>query len=228
MKAMIFAAGRGERMRPLTEKTPKPLLKVGGKTLIEFHLEHLQQAGIKEVVINVAYLGQQIMDYLGDGKRWNLRIKYSVEPEPLETAGAIYHAKKILGDEPFLLINGDIWTDYSIGQLIQRSLGSALGHLVLVDNPDHHPEGDFSIDYEQRLVDKTEIPFTFSGISVMTLELINRYPNARTRFPLIEVLQFGIEHQYLTAEHYQGYWCDIGTVERLDQMDADLKAGKLS
>ena len=145
MKAMILAAGRGERMRPLTDSTPKPLLRVGGKALIEYHLEKLAAAGIRDVVINISYLGERIREILGDGSRWHLSIQYSIEPEPLETAGAILQALPLLGEQPFVLINGDVWTDYAIEKLKDYPLQSSCGHLVLVNNPSHHPEGDFSV-----------------------------------------------------------------------------------
>ena len=218
---MILAAGLGKRMRPLTLSTPKPLLCVGGKPLIEYHLEALAAAGVREVVINVAYLGEQIKAALGNGQRWQLAIEYSTEPSPLETAGAIAQALPLLGDQPFLLINADIWTDLPLGPLLSISLGDALGHLVLVNNPEHHPQGDFSIA-AGRLLERREPAYTFSGVSVLHPQLIATYPQRRACFPLVEVFREGIAQGQLTAQHYGGRWCDVGTVERLRGLDGCL------
>lgn len=218
---MILAAGLGKRMRPLTEHTPKPLLKVGGKPLIEYHLERLATAGIDEVIINTAYLGEQLPVALGDGSRWRLTIHYSAENEPLETGGGISRALPLLGEAPFLLINGDIWTDFSIERLLNHDLGDKLGHLVLVYNPEHHPQGDYSIQ-QGLLIAKQQPAYTFSGISVIHPALIADYPQRRHRFPLGEVFAYTIDQQQLSAEHYSGEWCDIGTVERLTELDQRL------
>ena len=187
MKAMILAAGRGERLRPLTEHTPKPLIQVGGKTLIEYHLEKLSQAGIQDVVINVAYLGEKIRKRIGSGKAWQLNIEYSQEPEPLETAGAIRHALPLLGEQAFLLVNADIWTDISFQSLSAMTLGTKLGHLLLVNNPNHNRAGDYSI-LNNILVAKSSQAYTFSGISVLSPKLLTQYPQSRRAFPLREVL----------------------------------------
>ncbi|MEO0442496.1 MAG: N-acetylmuramate alpha-1-phosphate uridylyltransferase MurU [Pseudomonadota bacterium] len=218
---MILAAGRGERMRPLTQHTPKPLLKVGGKALIEYHLENLAAAGFKEVVINIAYLGEQIRDAVGDGKAWELAIEYSVEPEPLETAGAILHAMPLLGEQPFVLVNGDIWTDYPLATLTEKKLYSQLGYLVLVDNPPHHSEGDFSMA-NGCLQGKNQHNFTYSGISLLHPSLITQYPKKRQRFPLGEVFRASLNQQCLGAELYRGQWWDIGTTDRLYYLNEKL------
>jgi len=225
MKAMILAAGRGERMRPLTDSTPKPLLSVGGKPLIEYHILGLKQAGFSELVINIAYLGEQIRDYLGDGSRWGVSIDYSVEPEPLETAGAILNAMPLLGEEaPFLLVNGDIWTNYSFGELLGHHLGeNTLAHLVLVDNPEHHPVGDFSINDSGLLVERTENALTYSGMAIINPVLVTQYPECRTKFPLGEVFRYGIAQKSITAEYFNGQWQDIGTKKRLEQLDHQLR-----
>ncbi len=232
MKAMILAAGRGERMRPLTESTPKPLLNVGGKPLLVHQLNNLALAGFQDVVINIAYLGEQIRDYIGNifsaNTGQHLSIQYSEEPEPLETAGAIAHALPLLGDQPFLLINGDIWTDYPFQSLKQHTLSNrCLGHLVLVPNPAHHPEGDFAIESgyltEKKLSEKNTKAMTFSGISVLSPKLISDYPECRRVFPLGEVFRHALKTKKLSAESYQGQWWDIGTVERLNDLDLRLR-----
>lgn len=233
MKAMILAAGRGERMRPLTLTTPKPLLQVGGKPLIEYHLERLAAVGIGEVVINIAYLSEQIREALGDGQRWSLRIHYSPEPEPLETAGALLHALPLLGDKPFMLLNGDIWTDFDFAALANVGLNDdSLGHLVLVDNPAHNAKGDFSLDGDRLILagDKADelnkepqkSTYTFSGISLLHPRLIRDYPQQRPRFPLVEVFHHAIAQRQLQGSHYDGEWWDIGTVERLQDLDRQL------
>ncbi len=231
LKAMILAAGRGERMRPLTEHTPKPLLKVGNKALIEYHLESLALAGVHEVIINIAYLGEQIQRYLGDtfycdNEQAQLSLRYSVEPEPLETAGAILHALPLLGDQPFLLMNGDVWTDFAVKKLLSKKLeNNILGHLVLVENPTHNLEGDFSVHSDSHLLIEKENPsYTFSGISFLDPKLVTAYPQCRSHFPLGEVFHYLISQKKMTAEIYRGQWWDIGTVERLKQLNERLKS----
>jgi MurNAc alpha-1-phosphate uridylyltransferase len=221
MKAMILAAGRGERMMPLTETTPKPLLTVGGKPLIVYHLEALSKVGITEVVINIAYLGQQIREYLGDGSLWDLAISYSEEPEPLETAGALLQAMPLLGDSPFLLINGDVWTDFSFKRLMDYPLGKQLGCLVLVANPAHNPEGDFCLTHSMKVSHKVLASeyYTFSGIGIFSPDMIKTYPGKRQIFPLREVFTHTIEQQALSGIVYSGQWWDIGTPERLSYLD---------
>ncbi|MCX4028028.1 nucleotidyltransferase family protein [Endozoicomonas sp. SM1973] len=220
MKAIILAAGLGTRMRPLTLKTPKPLLPVLGKPLIEYQLERLAAAGITELVINHAYLGEQIESYLKDGSRWGVNISYSPEPEPLETAGGITHALSLLGNAPFIVINSDIWCDYPLEQLHLPE--NNLAHLVLVDNPDHNVEGDFSlIDGLVTLKSRAQ-RFTFTGISVLSPALFNKLPQAK--WPLAPVLKEAIDQGLVSGEQYHGYWLDVGTPERLKQLENDLVA----
>ncbi|MGH1370677.1 MAG: N-acetylmuramate alpha-1-phosphate uridylyltransferase MurU [Cellvibrionaceae bacterium] len=222
---MILAAGLGKRMRPLTDKTPKPLLCVGGKPLIVYHLEKLSDLGVGEVVINVSYLGEEIVKALGDGDEWNLQIQYSFEDEPLETGGAILQALPLLGDEPFLLINGDVWTDHQFTSLTQSPLlANSLGRLVLVPNPGHNARGDFSL-LEGRLLHNTEVDtgYTFSGLSLIHPDLVGRYPERRKTFPLREAFEEAIAHDQLEGELFQGQWWDIGTPERLAELDLQLQ-----
>jgi len=226
MKAMILAAGLGQRMRPLTDTLPKPLLKAGGKPLLQYHLEALAAAGVNEVIINLAYLGDKIREFVGDGSRFGLQVSYSPEPEPLETAGALLHAMPLLGDAPFLLINGDVWSDYPLQQLRQHSLNTNTNvnaHLVLVPNPDFHPNGDFAINTQGLLTnDEAQPKYTFAGLSVIHPQLIAQYPQARRKFPLGEVLRYGIANQQISAEVYHGLWSDVGTPERLYTLDNQL------
>ncbi|WP_194791258.1 N-acetylmuramate alpha-1-phosphate uridylyltransferase MurU [Pseudomonas sp. UFMG81] len=216
MKAMILAAGKGERMRPLTLHTPKPLVPAAGKPLIEYHLEALAKAGFKEVVINHAWLGQQIENHLGDGHRFGLSIRYSPEGEPLETGGGIFQALPLLGDAPFLLVNGDIWTDYDFTQL--RSPVQGLAHLVLVDNPGHHGHGDFRLRGGQ-VTDGDEAPgtLTFSGISVLDPALFDGCQAGA--FKLAPLLRQAMAEGRVSGEHFNGRWVDVGTLERLADVE---------
>ncbi|WP_163832397.1 N-acetylmuramate alpha-1-phosphate uridylyltransferase MurU [Spartinivicinus ruber] len=218
MNAMILAAGLGTRMRPLTLKTPKPLLPVLGKPLIEYHLERLAAAGINQLVINHAYLGEQIEAKLKDGSHWGVSISYSHEPEPLETAGGIAHALPLLGDNPFIVINGDIWCDYPLEQLYLPE--SELAHLILVDNPAHNPTGDFSLVDGQVGFDCNSQRFTFAGISVLSPALFKELPQAK--WPLAPILEAAIKQGLVSGEQYKGYWLDVGTPERLGQLEHDL------
>jgi MurNAc alpha-1-phosphate uridylyltransferase len=222
---MILAAGKGERMRPLTDTTPKPLLQAVGKPLIEYHLEHLVQAGFRELVINVSWLGQQIEDYLGDGSRWGCDISWSREPEPLETAGGIAHALPLLGAEPFVLINGDIWIDYALANFQPGTLPEgSLAHLVLVDNPPHHPDGDFLLGPDARLSprrDAAMAAFTYSGLAIFHPRFFHGV--APEKLPLLPLLERGMEQSTVTGEYYAGHWFDLGTPERLAELDAHLR-----
>ena len=215
MKAMILAAGRGERMRPLTDDTPKPLLRIGGQTLIEHHIHALVQAGFTELVINHAHLGEQIVAALGDGNAYGVEIRYSPETPPaLETGGGIFNALPLLGDGPFLVLNADIWTDFPLGELPEQIEG--LAHLVLVDNPEHHAQGDFSLSAGQ--VSQTgPAMLTFGGIGVYSPELFNGC--AAGAFPLAPVLRQAMDDGRVSGEHYQGSWFDIGTPERLEAVN---------
>ncbi|MCR6652437.1 MAG: nucleotidyltransferase family protein [Cellvibrionaceae bacterium] len=219
MKVMILAAGEGRRMRPLTLHTPKPLLQVRGISLIEHHIRRLVAAGFRELVVNVAYLGEQIRAALGDGAAWDVRIEYSIEPEPLETAGALLHALPLLGDEPFLLVNGDVWTDYPFARLRETALRGR-GHLVLVPNPAHKATGDFHLDAAGKLAElEGATGLTFSGISLLSPSLIRDYPHLRRQFPLREVFSWAIGNHQLTGELFNGTWCDVGTPERLAELN---------
>ncbi|QQE83712.1 N-acetylmuramate alpha-1-phosphate uridylyltransferase MurU [Pseudomonas putida] len=216
MKAMILAAGKGERMRPLTLHTPKPLLSLAGQPLIEYHLRALAAAGFTEVVINHAWLGQQIEDHLGDGSRFGLSIRYSPEGEPLETGGGIFQALPLLGDAPFLLVNGDVWTDYPFACL--RAPLQGLAHLVLVDNPGHHGRGDFRLQGGQ-VVDGDDAPgtLTFSGLSVLHPDLFAGCQAGA--FKLAPLLRQAMSAGKVTGEHYRGAWVDVGTQERLAEAE---------
>ncbi|HXQ99015.1 MAG TPA: nucleotidyltransferase family protein [Pseudomonas sp.] len=215
MKAMILAAGKGERLRPLTLHTPKPLVRVGGVPLIEYHLRALEAAGVAEVVINHAWLGQQIEDYLGDGQRLGLNIRYSPEGEPLETGGGIFRALPLLGDEPFLVVNGDIWTDCDFAGLAAPLKG--LAHLVLVDNPLHHPGGDFAL-VDGQVRDDASLPrLTYSGIAILHPQLFAGCSDGA--FKLAPLLRDAMAKGQVTGEHFSGRWVDVGTHERLAHVE---------
>ncbi|WP_049723706.1 N-acetylmuramate alpha-1-phosphate uridylyltransferase MurU [Gilvimarinus polysaccharolyticus] len=222
MKAMILAAGLGKRMRPLTDTLPKPLIPVRGKPLIAYHLEALARAGITQVVINLAYRGDQIKAFVGDGTAWGVQVVYSQEPEPLETGGAIVHAAELLGKAPFVLLNADIFTDFDFAQLLAAPLAKgALGRLVLVPNPDFKPVGDFAISAAGHLLTREakEPGHTFAGISVLHPSLVLNYPKRRDCFGLAEVFNHALQKQQLTAQVYSGAWSDVGTPERLRQLN---------
>jgi len=220
MKAMILAAGRGERMRPLTDTTPKPLLKVGGHSLIEYHLQRLSEAGISEVVINLSWLGEQIEKTLGTGKAYGMSIEYINEgKQALETGGGIFNALSLLGAEDFMVINGDVWTDFPLQQL--PVFISGLAHLVLVDNPEHHPQGDFAITTTGHAISESTSKLTFSGIGVYSPKLFSSC-NAGV-FPLAPLLRGAMASQQVTAEYYAGHWSDVGTVERMHQLENYLQ-----
>jgi len=221
MKAMILAAGRGERMRPLTDHTPKPLLKVGGKPLIVWHLERLAKAGFKEVVINHAHLGEQIEQALRDGSQWGMHIQYSPEKIALETAGGIANALPLLGAESFLVLNGDTFTEIDFGVLTHALQANNHAHLVLVNNPPQHPNGDFAIE-AGRLKNTGEKMLTFSGVGVYHPDLFASVVRGESA-KLAPLLRQAITENQATAEHYQGVWHDIGTPERLSMLDEELK-----
>jgi MurNAc alpha-1-phosphate uridylyltransferase len=215
---MILAAGRGERMRPLTDQTPKPLLKVGGKPLIQYHIEALRDAGFRELVVNHAHLGNQIVERLGDGAQFGVHIDYSAEAEgALETGGGIKQALPLLGEQPFLVINGDIWTDYPYQQLCREPEG--LAHLVLIDNPPHHPEGDFQLN-GRRLTAEGKRKLTFSGIGLYQPDLFADSPDGA--FPLAPLLRHAMQAGQVSGEYFQGRWLDIGTPQRLAELNRDL------
>jgi MurNAc alpha-1-phosphate uridylyltransferase len=222
MKAMILAAGKGERMRPLTLHTPKPLLKAGGLPLIEHHLRALKAAGFTELVINHAWLGEQIEAYLEDGARFGVRIVYSPEGEPLETGGGIYRALPLLGSEPFAVVNGDVWADYDFTQLALPD--GALAHLVMVSNPLHHPAGDFAL--ESGCLHDLPAPgkaLTYSGIAVLSPELFQGCTEGG--FKLAPLLRRAMAEGRVTGEHFTGNWVDVGTPQRLAEVDRLLAPG---
>ncbi|KJS06810.1 MAG: hypothetical protein VR73_09810 [Gammaproteobacteria bacterium BRH_c0] len=229
MKAMILAAGFGERLRPLTETTPKPLLEVGGKPLIQYHIERLAQAGVREIIVNTSWLGEKIESFLGDGTRFGVRITWSRENEPLETGGGIRRALPLLGSEPFLVINGDVWTDFPLETLVQRSWSEELdAHLVLVPNPPFKSVGDFVLDGLQRIgyPDSEARTFTFSGISIMRPDMFALYPAPSERFPLRNVLESSVRAGCISGELFEGQWWDVGTLERLNLLNS-LLSGKV-
>ena len=230
--ALIFAAGHGERMRPLTDHTPKPLLCVGGKPLIVWHLEKLAAAGVTDVVINTSHLAGQFAPALGDGSRWNLRIRYAYEgTTPLETGGGMLHALPLLGDRPFIVVNGDVWCDVDFATLPATPV--ALAHLLLVDNPANHLRGDFALDARGILHAAGEAKLTYSGIGVFRRELLQDWqtpigdaPGAReqpARFKLASVLYAAVERGRISGSRHHGAWADIGTPQRLAQLQAALR-----
>ena len=223
MKAMILAAGRGVRMRPLTDTRPKSLLAAGGKPLIVWQLEKLAQAGFTEAVINHAHLGDMIEAALGDGSRFGLSIRYSPEREALETAGGIALALPLLGMEPFLVINADIYSDYDFSTLARVGLQDGLAHLALVDNPPQHPRGDFALE-AGRVRESGESLLTFSGIGVYAPRLFGGVPPG-TKVALAPLLRKAMAADRVSGEHYHGRWHDIGTAERLQALDAQLRGG---
>lgn len=224
-RAMILAAGKGERMRPLTDHCPKPLLRVHGKTLIEHAIDRVKAAGIHQLVINVSYLGEQIERHLGDGSALGVHIHYSREPmTPLETGGGIAKALSLLiqeGEEPFLLVNADVWCDYPLVQLQQALKHGQLAHLVLVTNPSHNSKGDFALGDNNRvqMLAKENTGHTFSGISVIHPQLFRRYAPAKEKFPLRDLLVQAIANREVSGEVYKGVWVDVGTPERLAALD---------
>ena len=222
MRAMVLAAGRGERMRPLTDHTPKPLLPAGGKPLIAWHLERLAAAGFREVVINHAHLGGQIEAALGDGAPWGLTIRYSPEPPgALETAGGIAHALPLLGDAPFLVVNGDIWCDWDFKRA--RALADRAAHLVMVANPAHHAGGDFGLAGDKVVFAQDGETFTYAGIGVFSPAFFASVPRGAV-MKLRPLLDAAIAAGTLSGERHAGRWVDVGTAQRLAELDRELKA----
>jgi len=225
MHAMILAAGRGERMRPLTDATPKVLLLAGGKPLLQWHLERLRSAGFQRIVINHAWLGEQIEQALGDGSRFGLRIDYSREAQALETAGGIVNALPLLGKGPFLVVNGDVYSEFDFSSLVQRLAvtggTNVLAHLVLVDNPMHHPDGDFALLTNGSVVDDGRTRLTFSGIGLYRPELFGGLSTG-TRAPLAPLLRAAMARGAVSGERYDGLWFDVGTPARLMELNRML------
>ncbi len=223
MRAMILAAGRGERLRPITDHTPKALIEVAGKPLLQWHLENLARAGFREVIINLAHLGEQIQEFAGNGERWGINIHYSIEKEALETGGGIFQALPLLGTSPFLVINADIWTDFPLYKLRNHHCSHA--HLVMVDNPKHHPEGDFFLNHGlvKAVGGKSVVQkLTFSGLGIYNPALFAGC-NAG-KFSLIPLLKFAMANSKVTGEAYTGHWYDSGTEGRLASLRAFVVA----
>lgn len=221
MKAMILAAGRGQRMMPLTANTPKPLLTVHDKPLIVWHIERLAKAGFKSLVINHAYLGQKIEQALGSGEQWGVKIQYSPEQHALETAGGIANALPLLGDAPFLVVNGDVFSEINFPQNLETD---ALAHLIMVDNPVQHPHGDFVLQAGKLNADGCP-KLTFSGVGVYSPRLFDGITRGQPA-KLAPLLKAAMSDGLVTGEHYHGLWHDIGTPERLTQIDAWVRGNK--
>jgi len=227
MKAMILAAGLGNRMRPLTLHTPKPLLEVGSKPLIVWHIEKLAAIGVNEIVINTAWLGEKLAQALGDGSQFGIKILWSHEGEGLETAGGIINALPLLGDEPFILVNGDVWTTMDFAPLLNVELGENLAHLVLVQNPEQHPNGDFTLadgkayTFDQQISGEN---LTFSGVSVIHPKMFAGLEAGKR--PLAPLLKAAMLENKIAASKLTGIWVDVGTPERLNALDSMIREGK--
>lgn len=225
-RAIILAAGRGNRLRPLTDHCPKPLVEVGKKPLIVYHVENLALAGITEIVINLFHLGEQIEAYLGNGSHWGVNIVYSFEPSLLEVGGGICNALPLLGPDPFIVVNGDIWTDYPFIRLARTLKG--LAHLVMVDNPSHHETGDFALHANGQLSrENHQHTLTYSGISMLHPDLFSGC-HSGSAFRLAPLFDKAILSQQLYGEHYQGVWTDVGTYERLQSLENALALAPLA
>ena len=222
MKAMLLAAGRGERLRPLTDTVPKALVEAGGKPLIGWHLERLAKAGFREAVINVSHLGERIVEKLGDGKRYGVQLRYSREPERLETAGGIANALPLLGREPFLLVNADVYCEVDFARLRAHRLGERLAHLVLVPNPPHKVKGDFSLRDGLVVGDDPAPRYTYAGVALMDPALVAPVKPGE-KAPLAPLLYDAARRKRLGGELYEGLWQDVGTLERLAELEAQLK-----
>lgn len=220
MKVMMLAAGRGERLRPLTERIPKPLVEVGGKALIAWHLERLAAAGLRQIVINVSHLAETLVEQVGDGRRFGLAVRYSREAEPLETAGGIAKALPLLGGEPFLLVNSDIYCEIDFARLAGLALGERLAHLVLVPNPPHRAQGDFSL--RAGCVGNAGEPrYTYAGVAVMSPQLVSEV-RAGEKAPLAPLLREAADRGRISGQLYTGLWQDVGTLERLRELESIL------
>jgi N-acetyl-alpha-D-muramate 1-phosphate uridylyltransferase len=220
MRVMILAAGRGERLRPLTDRIPKAMVNAGGKPLIAWHLERLAAAGYREAVVNVSHLAERIVEGVGDGARHGLRITYSREREPLETAGGIAHARTLLGEAPFLLVNADIYCEVDFARFREHALGERLAHLVLVPNPQHRSGGDFSLE-EGLVGNDAGARYTYAGIAVMSPALVAGVkPDEKA--PLAPLLRSAAQRRLISGEIHRGVWQDVGTRERLAELEAHL------
>ena len=217
---MILAAGRGDRMRPLTDTVPKPLLEVGGKPLIEYHIEALAAAGIREIVVNLAWKGELLRDALGDGRRFAVSLHYSDEGEAaLETGGGVFNALHLLGLEPFIVVSGDVWTDFSFGKLSTRLAANDMAHFVMVPNPDFHERGDFALS-GGRITNLDGPRYTYANIGVFRPEFFDGC--AAGRFPLVPVMRRWINEGRISGELYQGAWRNVGTPQQLSELDLEL------
>jgi MurNAc alpha-1-phosphate uridylyltransferase len=224
MKAMLLAAGRGERLRPLTDRIPKALVEVGGKPLIAWHLERLAAAGCREAVINVSHLADRIEDAIGDGARFGLRVAYSREAAPLETAGGIAQALPLLGTAPFLLVNADIYCEVGFRPLLGFELDAMLSHLVLVPNPPHRPQGDFSLS-SASVGNEGEPRYTYAGVAVMSPQLLQTVRRG-DKASLAPLLRSAADKRRISGEVFGGLWQDVGTAERLAELETQLAARK--
>lgn len=224
MKAMILAAGLGNRMRPLTLHTPKPLLAVADKPLIVWHIEKLQKIGVTDIVINTAWLADKLIAALGTGDQFGVRIHWSNEGEGLETAGGIIHALPLLGDQPFILVNGDVWTNYDFAPLLHVELGQNLAHLMLVDNPVQHPQGDFVLSAQKAYTfeqNQQGEALTYSGIAVISPEMFAGL--AEGKRPLAPLLKEAMLQGRISAQKLPAAWVDVGTPERLSDLDRQIR-----
>ncbi|MCG7221010.1 N-acetylmuramate alpha-1-phosphate uridylyltransferase MurU [Acinetobacter sp. AG3] len=229
MKAMILAAGLGNRMRPLTLYKPKPLLEVGGKALIVWHIEKLKKIGVTEIVINSAWLADILIGTLGDGSQFGVTIRWTREDEGLETAGGIINALALLGDQPFILVNGDVWTTFDFASLLDINLADDLAHLVFVNNPEQHPQGDFTLangrayTFEQNQQGEN---LTYSGVAVINPKMFDGLEQGKR--PLAPLLKQGMLDGKISAEKMQATWVDVGTPERLTALDWQIRQGEYS
>ncbi len=219
MRAMLLAAGRGNRLRPWTDHTPKPLLAIAGKPLIVYHLEKLASCGFTEVIINVSYLGSQIEQALGNGEQFGLKIYYSHEETALETGGGIFRVLDLLGPDPFLVVNADIYTDFPFNHL--PKLNDNKGHIVLVANPLHNPQGDYHLTTQGKITLEGTPKYTFSGIGIYSSELFQACTPGIFRLPT--VFKSAISTHQLSGQIYSGLWCDVGTIERWQELEKSLQ-----
>jgi N-acetyl-alpha-D-muramate 1-phosphate uridylyltransferase len=221
MRAMILAAGRGERMRPLTDSAPKPLLTVGGKALIEYHIEALAKAGVQDIVINLAWRGSMLREALGDGEHFAVRLHYSDEgSEALETGGGVFKALPLLGPDPFIVVSGDIWTDYPMQRLLEQPRGADTAHFIMVPNPSFHPRGDFSLQ-DGRISEAPAPRYTYANIGVFTAEFFGECEPGR--FPLVPIMRRWIRENRVSGELYEGEWRNIGTPAQLAELDSYIR-----
>lgn len=227
MKAMILAAGLGNRMRPLTLYKPKPLLEVGGKALIVWHIEKLKNIGVTEIIINSAWLADVLISTLGDGSQFGVSIRWTREDQGLETAGGIINALPLLGAEPFILVNGDVWTTFDFASLLDVNLNDDLAHLIFVANPEQHPNGDFTLaDGRAYTFDQQQQGenLTFSGVSIIHPKMFDGLENGKR--PLAPLLKQGMSDGRVSAEKMQSAWVDVGTPERLTALDLQIRQGQ--